>query len=348
MARRYSGRIQFSKVDVQNYLKKNGLSLTYLILNQSWITLIGRQMLFAEKAQHYRNYVSNYDFAEENISYDIVKMQLMLLDLLSSIFMSLEDYLGHSHHLRLSLGDFSKQIASKNWKVTENEIDYLKSLTKKDISKYLLLPDVSKLNVDYNDIKIVKKNFRNITQIVYKKMRQLLKFYKRYYRVYTKYKHILPAVLGLYARNYNLENIQDKDIVTSNIYIRDRVYVKNKKNRKYKYNTYVILSSGLQSLTYYEQIMEDIKSIFNLLALSYINSMSNLGKPFIIPANDYIKEEEWFQWEKILKKVNTTSVISPNLEVSLNFVEPLRGKLGTYLPKNTIYKLERDLLSGSK
>ena len=111
-----------------------------------------------------------------------------------------------------------------------------------------------------------------------KRIKRICKFYHRYYRVYIKYKHILPAVLGLSGKTYDPND--NKFHIDSNIFIRDY--------SKHKYDTYIIRANGLESLEYYEAIMEDIKKVFEILLLSRINSILNVGRPFLIPVLDYV------------------------------------------------------------
>lgn len=177
----FSGKIEFSNTLIQEYMKKNQLSSTYLILNQSLITSNARKMIFDDKVQSFRNTILSYESPEQNISYDIAKLQILLLELLSNILMAFEEYLGHSYHLRKSLPDFVKLIASKNKRIAENEMIFLRGLKKKEISKYLLLPDIQSLNkLKTSEIKLVNKSLENIKREIFGRIKNIVKFYKRY------------------------------------------------------------------------------------------------------------------------------------------------------------------------
>ena len=232
------------------------------MLNQALITILGRKKLFMEKAQQFRNFTLNYQSPQQNPTYDMVKGQLMLLDLLGNIFMSLEDYLVYSHHLRNPLRDFHKKIAARNTQVPENEINYLKGIVKKDINSYLLLPKSSDFQFQQEENDLVRSYLNNIVTDMYNKIRNILKFYNRYYRIYIRYKYVLPSILGLYSRTYDIKS--NTNIISSFIYIRDNLDKKGKN----KFNTYIIQATGLDVLTYFEDIADDIDTIFQFLVLS--------------------------------------------------------------------------------
>jgi hypothetical protein len=340
LTRKTSGLIQISNSDLNAYLKRNKLLLTYLILNQSVSTIIGRNMLFKEKAQQYRNFLLSYETSEEIVTYDMVEMQIMFLDLLSNIFMFLEDYLGHSYHLKTSMKDFPKQIASMNKRVAEKEIKYLKRLKKNNISSYLLLPDETGLGLNKKEISLVRKNFKNIVARNYNRIKNIVEFYRRYYRVYTKYKHILPAVLGVYRRIYDIS--KRKNILASDIFVRDYIFTKGGRKR---YHTYILHSTGLEPLNYLEDVMDDLKNVFEILLLSRINSMSNLGESFLIPVYNYIDTEDKVYWDQIIEKVNKIPQILPELKIIININDPLKTKMEKMLAKHSVFKLPRDLFT---
>jgi hypothetical protein len=225
-----------------------------------------------------------------------------------------------------------------NETTVKDELCELKKLRKKDIASYLLLPDVLSLDIDKTQIKAVRKNLEWITSSAYKSIRNILLFRQRYYRVYVKYKHILPAVLGLHTET--IDTNQRKKILASDIFIRD--YEFGKKGRKKNY-TYIIRVTSLDSLKYFEEIMDDIRKVFELLLLSRVYSMSNMGKPFLIPVNYNIHDDEKAEWEKIIKRVNKFPKIQ--LENKININDPLKTQIEKKLAKNSIYKLRRDLFT---
>lgn len=350
MSRKPWGQISISNADVQRYLKRNKINQTFLILNQSIITSEARYGLFREKAQQCRNFILNYQSPQENVSYDIVKLQLMHLHLLTNIFMLLEDFLGHSHNLKLStLEHFPKLIASRNDGVASREISALEKLNAKSISSYLLFCGIIRPN--RNEQQLLENNLNNMAKDILNRIKNVLQFYSKYYRVYVKYKHILPAVLGVHHKKYDTE--QNFTVASSYIYVRDYLDYRNKKDKthhhkKDKFYTHIVLASGLEPLTYYESIMDNIKKVYNIILLAYLNYMSNLGKPFLIPVANYVDSKDRAQLEGIISNVNTCSVTKPMLKIEFNITNPLKELLEKNLLKDTIYRLGQDIFFGTK
>jgi len=94
--------------------------------------------------------------------------------------------------------------------------------------------------------------------------------------------------------------------------------------------------------------MDDIKKVYDIVLLTYINNMSNLGKPYLIPVTDYVSDKDRTKFQEIIDSMNTCSVTRPLLRIELNTVNPLKDILEKRLSKDTIYKLRRDIFSGTK
>jgi hypothetical protein len=345
---RNEGRIEISNTSLHKYLEKNKLKKTFLIINQSVITCDARYSLFKERADYCRNLILTYRSPDQNVTLDIVRLQLLHLDMLANIFMLLEDFLGHSSSLRFSLKEFPYRIASRNDRTASDEIEYLRKLKLRDVSSYLLHQNISGLNG--NESKLLQENYRNMRRDILKRIRKILEFHSRYYRVYIKYKHILPVVLGIHHKKYNIG--QSFEVSNSFIYIRDFQERKKKpgiiSRKRNKFHTYIVLASGLEPLTYYESIMDDIKLVYTLILISYVNHMCNMGKPFVIPITEYVESYQREKLTGIIRKANTLSITSPTLDFRVNIESPLKEKLEDKLPKETIYRLRRDILSGTK
>lgn len=94
--------------------------------------------------------------------------------------------------------------------------------------------------------------------------------------------------------------------------------------------------------------MEDIKKVYDIVLLTYLNNMSNLGKPYLIPVTDYVPDKERTKLQEIINKINSCSLTRPLLRIEFNTVNPLKDILEKRLRKDTIYKLRRDIFSGTK
>ena len=167
--------------------------------------------------------------------------------------------------LSLLIIGFPTKIASENNRTAQREIENLRNMTRSDIDSYLLIPDVGNMPVNTKDKIFIGEVLDRIRADVYERIKNILRFYDNYYRVYIKYKHILPAIIGLHQIRTTPRNIFQKNI-SSHIYIRDY----HKKNFK----SYII-PWNIDTLSYYEDLVIDIKSLFELLVMSYSHYFMN-------------------------------------------------------------------------
>ena len=120
--------IVVSDTKIQTYLSKRKLILTFCILQYGIKSLSARKEILENKLDDFRKY-SLMEFSPiGNLVEQISKRQVIHLDLLSSIFMFMEDFLGYSHNLRKPLHNFPKLIASRNDKTVKTEISLLKKV----------------------------------------------------------------------------------------------------------------------------------------------------------------------------------------------------------------------------
>jgi hypothetical protein len=307
-----------------------------VLLNQTNLTA-GRVGLLKEKIQKYRNFLLQNIDPEPNITGSVSKMHTTQLDIVSGMFMLLEDFAVYSHQLRKSLVDMPTTIASENRGVVLNEINYLEKLSKlKDIRSYLLFPNIDLLKLERDDRKFVSGVLKNITRDIRSRIKKITIFYRYYYRVYIKYKHVLTAIVGLYYIVSSSRDPRQKEVY-SHIYIRDR-----HKGKAYTY----ILPVGLEALDYYEDLIDDIGLVFNAVLTSYIHSMSNLGKPFLVPTEYFLKgasAEDVQKWRRIVRQVNHIPVLLPTLNFNVVFARKFPRRLNRILSKRYICKLNRDI-----
>jgi|SRR6187200_111489 len=74
----------------------------------------------------------------------IIKIQTIQLDLISKLFMFMEDYLSYSYYLHTSRNELPTKILSHDI-VVWDEIEHLNGLDKQGIYDYLSLPYADKL-----------------------------------------------------------------------------------------------------------------------------------------------------------------------------------------------------------
>jgi hypothetical protein len=328
--------IDFSDRAVDNYLKQNSLQRALLVLHNQTILSHSRVLLLQETAQRYRNYILQGIDSSSNMTDSIAKLHVTQLDLIAGIFMLLEDYIAYSHHLRRSLTDLPKTIVSKNIGLISNEIAHLKKLKLGDIRGYLLFPSLHDLNLGKEDRKFVSQVLRNIAKDIHNKIREITKFYQLYYRVYIKYKHIFTAVVGQHQAIPSPYNPLQKEVV-SHLYVRD--------HNEGRACTYIVPTT-LEALEYYESIIEDIGVVFDNLLTTYIHSMLNMGKPFLIPTEYFLKNESIDQverWHRIVRDINHVPILLPKQKFNIILGGNLLKRLNKVLPKQFIYKLNRDI-----
>jgi hypothetical protein len=230
------------------------------------------------------------------------------------------------------LREFPAQIASENHNVSNKEIKNIRNRKKLDIGEYLLFPDVELMPLKKEEKNLLRVVFKRMSTDVDKSIQSIIEFYDNHYRVYIKYKHVLTAIVGLH------EIIDDpndplKKTVASHIYVRD--------GHKKEFRTNII-ACNMETISYYEKIIGHIRSIFQLLILSYLHYLMNHGKRVIIPIGTYIKDGEKKLWESILK-TNKAKVLYPNFQTQIKISGDLANALSNILPKKYIYTKKTDI-----
>jgi len=195
-----------------------------------------------------------------------------------------------------------------------------------------LFPNIKHLLLNLNEKKFLNSQLHQLTNDAYKSTKNILKFYKKYWRVYIKYKHIFNALLGSYS--VKLDTINKKKIVSSQIFIRDY----NK-----RFSTYILPTTTLDSVNYYQDIIDDISNIFHLLVISYLSSMANLGKPFIVPIlkqNDFKTSNKL---TKIIQQINYYPLPFIPVNTNIVFPEKLSMNIIKKSQKDKIFKMNGDI-----
>lgn len=307
--------------------------LAYCILHYALSSLMARRENISDKVNNFRNASLAKYSPTENIAVQISRRQVIHLDLLSSIFMFMEDFLGFSHNLRGPLSTFPKSIASKNYHTVEKEISFLKRCNKNDIKRMLLFPDITKFTIEGYEKKLVSKHLQNIANDTYLSLKNILRFYRRFYRVYIKYKHIFAAILGTGRERLDFAN---KNIVySSQIFIRD--YNEG-------FSTYIIPTTSIDSVDYYEDIIDAIYTVFLNLIIAHLSSLNNLGDPFIIPVYPKgVSSSEKLQ--EIVRKVNHYPNPFVPIQTEISFTENLSNRIISKMQKEKIFKLRSDIFN---
>lgn len=337
MRKNYS-EIIFTPAKLEEYFQQNDLKLTVSLLSNAFTTSIGRFQLLKEKSERLKGNTLSPIFGDKNLYLDIAKIHCEQLDLLANVFMFLEDFLVYSHNLNDSLKrlqEFPKNIVFENWNIAENEMKNLTNKKKSDIGKYLLFPEPDQMQLSGKEKRIVKSVLSRISKDTFTRIQNLNKFYENHRRVYMKYKHVLPAIIGLYQTSSS-DGKPETKYISSHIYIMDHY--------KKKFATYVI-GWNIETITYYEDVFMDIKTLFELLILSYLHYLMNLGNKSLIPMNTHVKAHELQKWKTILKKNNIIKELLPKYETKVNITGDLKKALLRKLAKDHIYRINRNILT---
>jgi hypothetical protein len=141
---------------VSDYISSEGLTDLYPILVYQIKLCEARDVLVKDSCQLYRKYLTEVE--DSFFSADsIIKLQATQLDVVSKLFMFMEDYLSFSYYLHTSKKELPREIQSRH-SVVWDEVEYLENVCAEEIQKYLLLPEVEKLPISN-----IERNFVNDT-----------------------------------------------------------------------------------------------------------------------------------------------------------------------------------------
>lgn len=197
----------------------------------------------------------------------------------------------------------------------------------------LLFPDITKLSIDRCEKKVVNKHLQNIANDTYVSLKNILRFYAKFYRIYIKYKHIFAAILGTHSTIFDFQN--------RNIVYRSQIFIRDYTNG---FATYIVPTTSIDSVDYYEDIINSIFTVFLNLIIAHLSSLNNLGHPFIIPV--YPKEDLASQkLQEIVSKVNHYPNPFVPIDTEISFTENLSKKVILKLQKEKIFKLKSDIFN---
>lgn len=312
---------------VIDYISKEHLDNTFHILINQKILCEARSQLIRESCQKLRSYIIGIE--SSNLPEQLfIDLHVTQLDLVSKLFMLMEDYLYYSRYLRINLRDLPNLIISGEMRKENEEINHLKKIIKQksEFSKYFLLPEIDKLSLSRSDKKYVRQTVNDFYTETRARMREIVNFFNRYYGVYIRYKHVFSAYVASYSTEHHKKNLR--------IFIRDRF--------KSKDCTYV-LPSDFETLEYYENLNECLTKLFSALLECYIYYIQNRGKPFLLVDAFFLADDKKKHWSEIVGRVNSFSGI-PQYTFKLNVKEHIRKKMIEKLSTEFIFVHDKDIL----
>jgi hypothetical protein len=319
--------------------KISDLGLTYSILRNELTLSRRRVMLIKDSMETLENYLNPIRRIGpvKNITCRVQKAHMIQLQIISGIFMLLEDYLVFSHNLRQPLPKFPGLIISENRNIVWNEIHELELISNSnDIRSYLLLPNPQTLQIKKEEKVFVESQLYALSREMYKRIKRIIKFFKDYGRVYAKYKHILPAIIGVHT-------IEPDRYIISHIYVRD--------SQKGKSVTYIIPCDN-ETLNYYKGLLDDIITTFDALLLQRIHHILNCGRPFLPVTNYFLHRNkdsgaDLARWNDLVRRVNYVTRPVPNHKIIIPWMGKHMKIANKYFRQNCIYKIEQDLFESS-
>jgi hypothetical protein len=314
-----------------NFLNTNNLNKVFPLLIYELNLIKSRAFLIDEAIQKSRNYLVEIE-NNSNVDDIVLKLHGTQLDLISKVFMIMEDYLSYSYYIRNSLTALPELIAGDQNVVWKEINSYLQNINKQEVIKYLSFPDLAQISaLDQTERKVANDIIDKYTGQILNQIRKIITFHRNYNRVYNKYKHIFSALIGThFFENNKIEpilHIRDYHTVSKNIDI----------------STYVIPSTP-ETLDYYKSLKEDIFNVFTALLSSQIYKMLNCGQIYLIPQIDGISDIEKRQWSEIVNKIKSYSGPIPKLNLRSTVTDPLYRDIHRFWSTDFIYKRNIDIL----
>jgi hypothetical protein len=312
------------------YLSKNRLNDVFCTLTYEMIMCKARVESVNTKIDTCKEYLRRITNTEYDVE-AVIRLQMAQMDLISALFVLLEDYLSYSHFLRTVKTQLSEKILGEQT-VTWKEVDFLEALDLNRTYEYVLLTSVDHFPMlDKQEKGIVKKNLEIFATDIHDRIKRIVNFFRNHNRVYAKFKHIFPGVVGTYTIQ------QNRDI--PRIFVRDRNH--NKKTGVTEAAMYV-LPNTLEAFEYYDNMKNDISIVFLSLLEVHIRDMQNCGNP-LLPLMTHLSIEEP-KWLEIVQKANPFTNL-PNITVRIN-VQGIRiNDMLKALSEDFIWKYDRDPLS---
>jgi hypothetical protein len=315
---------------ISNYLADNQLNDVFCTLTYQTTVCKARVDSVNRKIESCKEHLKQTTNTKHDVE-AVIRLQMAQLDLISALFMLLEDYLSYSYFLRNAKSQLPEKILGEET-VTWKEVDFLDALDPTKTHEYLLLPSVDKFPMlGEHEKEIVKKNLGTLAGDIHDRIRRIVIFFHNHNRVYGKFKHLFPGVVGTYTIQQN-ENIP-------RIFVRDRHY---NKVTKVTDSAMYVLPNSLEVFDYYDNLKNDISRVFLSLIEAHIQNMQNCGNPFLpLDISSSINQSQWLE---IAQKVNLLTTL-PNITVRINVEQSRVGDMLKALSENFIFKFDRDPIS---
>jgi len=322
------------------YLRDRGLDSSFTLIFRETGLLRARIERLKETIEALRTLFLRGEFPTSMAEEAVTNAQVLQLEIVSGLFMILEDYLTFSHVLRINIKELPRLIVhQRTMGVMKDEIDYLRGLTLSDMGNYLLYPYFKTLGLSAKEQRFLKFHLVDLSKKSLAIIKRLVIFYDRYGRIYARYKHAFTALVGLPGGHFDAAS--GRTSLSSIIYVRDITV--DKQSKKDKIVTY-LLPTDLVALNYYEDILQDLKVIFSNILSAQLNTLLNKGSRALFPTGDHDNEQDKQEWARIANKVNFLAIPFYRLQISLNV--KLTKQQRKRLQRNGILDWKHDILQG--
>ena len=270
-----------------------------------------------------RNYKSDPNFRDW-----VKSIHARQLNAIAEVFMLFEDYFVYSSTLRSDPSQLFNAVASD--KSFTSETKELNDITLPKLRNCLHISESYPTASSKDSAFLTRMTTLHLKEIK-KRIKRLIRFWTRYYTVYLAYKHKFSALIGGY-------DVLGNSIVSF-------TYVRH--NRGKSIHTSVI-PCEIDAIDYYEDIVDDLSSVFRSLIDNFVLYVINCGKPFfpelpVLPANSLSTESQTKLQELIDKMPFYSTRIGYALKMELS---PRKWKtISSRMKKEFIYESKQDILS---
>ncbi len=318
--------------DFLNYLKKSGYedSWRYLILAKNNVGLRGYLIEIVLDQFEY-NLKSPVD---RDIQTHVRKTHALQLDIISKLFVLIEDFLWYNNILRTNPKSLSKKLIIRFGVNLDKELKYLENITKEQIYSDYKFPKLEDFSISKEDAQFLEKVLEAQATEIKKCLDEIIKFWRNYKRVYNTYKHGLSAITGLY------QIIKDKDASK----ISSHIYVRNARDKKGDEVDTFIIPTDMVTANYYDNIRKFVISVFFFLIDCHLYHINNRERAFYPEIWDFItqKPDEIERLKSLINKLDFIK-IDPSVLIKLEIEKEAADKVRAKIKDDYIYKSPKDI-----
>ena len=242
--------------------------------------------------------------------------------------MLFEDYFVYSNILRSDPSKLFDAIASDKSFTPEHK--YLSSVTLGQLRAYFHVVESHRIASKKDTAFILRMTNLELKETK-TRIRRVIKFWNRHYNVYLAYKHKFSAFIGGYQ-------VQGNGIIS-------HIYVRHERGKK-------VLTSAIpceiDAIDYYEDIVDDLASIFRSLIDNFVLYIINCGRPFFpefpVLAIEIVSKEEQTRLQELIDKMPFYST-KIGYAANMRYSPKAAKRIISRMKREFIYESSKDILS---